>query len=105
MSEIHYTRIIIQNSQPARHYSEQETAEYSQLPVPVIHRLRAAGLVQGIEVVGGEYRYSEVDVARLRQIRRLQKDLGVNLAGVEVILHMCTRLEALQRELDEYRSW
>jgi MerR family transcriptional regulator/heat shock protein HspR len=104
MSEIHYTRIIIQSSQPARHYSEQETAEYSQLPVPVIRRLRAAGLVQGIEVVGGEYRYSEADLARLRQIRRLQKDLGVNLAGVEVILHMYARLEALQRELDEYRS-
>ena len=44
--------------------------------------------------------YSEADVERLRQIRRLTQDMGVNLAGVEVILDLLQRLERLQAERD-----
>lgn len=44
--------------------------------------------------------YSETDVERLRQIRRLTQDMGVNLAGVEVILELLNRLEQLQTERD-----
>ena len=44
--------------------------------------------------------YSESDVERLRQIRRFTQDMGVNLAGVEVILELLGRLETLQAERD-----
>jgi MerR family transcriptional regulator/heat shock protein HspR len=44
--------------------------------------------------------YSEADVERLRQIRRLTQEMGVNLAGVEVILDLLDRLERLQSERD-----
>ena len=44
--------------------------------------------------------YSDADVDRLRQIRRLTQDMGVNLAGVEVILDLLDRLERLQSERD-----
>lgn len=44
--------------------------------------------------------YSEADVERLRQIRRLTQDMGVNLAGVEVILDLLSRLERVQEERD-----
>jgi MerR family transcriptional regulator/heat shock protein HspR len=44
--------------------------------------------------------YSESDVERLRQIRRLTQDMGVNLAGVEVILELLDRLERVQAERD-----
>ena len=44
--------------------------------------------------------YSEYDVERLRQIRRLTQDMGVNLAGVEVILNLLERLEQVQTERD-----
>lgn len=46
--------------------------------------------------------YSEQDVERLKQIRRLTQDMGVNLAGVEVILDLLNRLEHLQNERDEF---
>jgi MerR family transcriptional regulator, heat shock protein HspR len=45
--------------------------------------------------------YSEADVERLRQIRRLTQEMGVNLAGVEVILDLLARLERVQAERDE----
>ena len=40
----------------------------------------------------------ESDLAELRRVRRLQ-ELGVNLQGIEVILHMRRRIEALRDEL------
>lgn len=48
--------------------------------------------------------YSQVDIARLRQIKRLIDDLGVNLAGAEIILKMRDRIEALERELTDLRE-
>lgn len=47
--------------------------------------------------------YSERDIERVIHIRRLMGDLGVNLAGVEIILSMRERMEALQRELHQAR--
>ena len=44
--------------------------------------------------------YSDRDIDRVMQIRRLMRDLGVNLAGVEAILHMKDRMEHLQEELE-----
>ena len=48
--------------------------------------------------------YSEEDVERLSMIVRLTRELGVNKAGVEVILRMKQRLEAVQREMEEMMS-
>ena len=43
--------------------------------------------------------YSDHDIERVIHIRGLMRDLGVNLAGVEAILHMRDRMEQLQEEL------
>lgn len=45
--------------------------------------------------------YSDRDIERVMHIRRLMRDLGVNLAGVEAILHMKDRMEQLQLEVEE----
>lgn len=45
--------------------------------------------------------YSQEDVERLEMILRLTRELGVNRAGVDVILRLRRRLEVLQREMDE----
>jgi DNA-binding transcriptional MerR regulator len=103
MNEQRYTRIVIQSARPTTLYTEEETARYAHLEIQAIHRLRAVGLIEGIETDEGERRYSEEDVQRLRRIRRLRRDLGVNLAGAEVILELSRRLEELQRELEGYR--
>ena len=50
---------------------------------------------------GGNTRlYSEEDVEKLEMILRLTRELGVNLAGVEVILSMRQKMEEMQREMD-----
>ena len=51
---------------------------------------------------GGNTRlYSEEDVEKLEMILRLTRELGVNLAGVEVILTMRGKMEQMQREMEE----
>ena len=102
MDENKSTHIIIQSSRHTAYYSEQETAEYSRLEVQVIRELHDAGVIEGISVAGEEPRYSEEEVAVLRRARRLE-ELGINLEGVEVILRLYARLDALQRELEQYR--
>ncbi|MEO7453442.1 MAG: MerR family transcriptional regulator [Fimbriimonadales bacterium] len=44
--------------------------------------------------------YSEADVQRVRQIQRLTQDLGVNLAGVEVILKLLDQMEDIRSDLE-----
>jgi MerR family transcriptional regulator, heat shock protein HspR len=45
--------------------------------------------------------YSDRDIERVVHIRGLMRDLGVNLAGVEAILHMKDRMEQLQGDLEK----
>jgi MerR family transcriptional regulator/heat shock protein HspR len=51
--------------------------------------------------MGGQRLYSEADVERLGLILELTRDLGVNRAGVDIILRMRRRLEGLQSEVEE----
>ena len=103
MDERYVTHIVIQQSRSSSSYSERETAAASHLGIGAIRNLRALGLIEG-EEASGELRYSEEEVLQLRRIRRLQRDLGVNLAGVEVILRLLKRLEAVHQELEQERN-
>jgi MerR family transcriptional regulator/heat shock protein HspR len=48
--------------------------------------------------------FSLNDVERLRQVLRLKEDLGVNSAGIEVILNLLDRIDELQQEIDRVRA-
>ncbi len=60
-----------------------------------------AGLLAPSRSRGNIRLYSARDIERAQQIRRLIDELGVNLAGVDVILNMREQLEALQTEMQE----
>lgn len=62
------------------------------------------GLVRPSRSRGRQRLYSQSDVNRLRQIQRLVNDLGVNLAGAEVILRMNERMRRMEREMDDLRE-
>ena len=102
MDEQPVTHIVLQQYR-ASSYSERETAQVSHLRISAIRQLRVLGLIEG-EETGGELRYSEEEVRQLRRIRRLQHDLGVNLEGVEVILHLLKLLDALNQKLEQERN-
>ena len=49
-------------------------------------------------------RYSEADIQRCRLIQELTQDMGVNLAGVKMIMDMRKRMKSLEEELESLRS-
>lgn len=62
------------------------------------------GIIEPSRSRGNIRLYSERDIARLRQVKTLMDDLGVNLAGIEVILRMAQRMTELQRHMRELES-
>ena len=63
-----------------------------------------AGLIAPSRSKGNIRLYSPEDIQRAMQIKRLIEDLGVNLAGVEVIMRLTDRLREQERELQELRD-
>lgn len=58
------------------------------------------GLITPARSSGNTRLYDEESLERLESILTLTRDMGVNLAGVEVILNMRKQLDEMQRELD-----
>jgi len=63
-----------------------------------------AGLISPSRTTGGIRMYSNRDIQRIRQAQRLIDQLGVNLAGVDIVLRMSRRIRELQEELEATRS-
>src|SRR6476659_5580435 len=63
------------------------------------------GLLKPSRSEGNTRLYTQEDLERLELILNLTRDLGVNLAGVEVILNMRRRLEEMQREMQEFAEY
>jgi len=78
------------------------------------HTLRyyeKVGIVAPSRSQGNIRLYSDQDIALLKRVRTLMEDLGVNLAGVEVILRLAhqvnesrQRVAELEAELERYRA-
>ena len=62
------------------------------------------GIIEPARSQGNIRLYSERDIALFRRARTLMDDLGVNLAGVEVILRMAQRVNELQNHMEELES-
>ena len=60
------------------------------------------GLLKPSRSEGNTRLYTQEDLERLELILNLTRDLGVNLAGVEVILNMRRRLDEMQSEMQEF---
>jgi MerR family transcriptional regulator/heat shock protein HspR len=59
------------------------------------------GLVEPERSSGNIRLYSEEDIERLRYVKALMSDCGVNLAGVEVALRLMQRMKEMQQQLEE----
>ena len=63
------------------------------------------GLLKPSRTEGNTRLYSEEDLERLETILSLTRDLGVNLAGVEIILNMRRKIEQMQSEVNEFMEY
>ncbi len=76
-------------------------AQLSGLHAQTLRSYDRLGLVSPGRTSGGGRRYSERDVALLREVQRLSQDEGVNLAGIKRIIELTNQVEALQRRVTE----
>lgn len=60
------------------------------------------GLIKPARTEGNTRLYTDEDIDRLEVILSLTRDLGVNLAGVEIILNMRSKMDAMQRQMREF---
>jgi MerR family transcriptional regulator, heat shock protein HspR len=63
------------------------------------------GLLKPSRTDGNTRLYSEEDLEQLETILSLTRDLGVNLAGVEIILNMRRKIELMQGEVNEFMEY
>jgi MerR family transcriptional regulator/heat shock protein HspR len=62
------------------------------------------GLVQPYRSRGNVRYYSENDIEQLRHIKTLMCDLGINPAGVEVVIRMVRKMRDMQQQIDELEA-
>jgi len=60
------------------------------------------GLLKPSRSEGNTRLYTDEDLERLEMILKLTREMGVNLAGVEIILNMREKMEAMQRQFEEF---
>lgn len=63
------------------------------------------GLLKPSRTDGNTRLYSRADLDRLETILTLTRDLGVNLAGVEIILNMRQKMDRMQHEVNEFMAY
>jgi MerR family transcriptional regulator, heat shock protein HspR len=89
-----------QSAAPQTHggFELEAAARITRLAPARVRRFVRLGLITPGRLEGGVVVFDDADIARLRRIRRLGEDLGLNVAAIEVVLHLIDQIEALQRE-------
>jgi MerR family transcriptional regulator/heat shock protein HspR len=85
----------------AKLYRLEEVLEVTEVSRRTLRTYEEVGLVSPASREGRSPVYAEEMVETVHRIQRLRRDLGVNLAGVQVILEMRSRIEDLQQNLEE----
>src|SRR5574342_665717 len=82
-------------------YMISVVAEMLEIHPQTLRAYEREGLLRPARTDGNTRLYSEEDLERIELILRLTKELGVNLAGVEVILNMRERMSEMRQQMNE----
>ena len=93
---------FIDNDEPC--FSIGSAARIVGLHAQTLRYYERAGLLQPSRSKGHIRLYSRADIARLEHIRSLTDDLGLNLAGVEVIMRMRMHMAEMEQRIQELMS-
>lgn len=83
-------------------YMISSVAEQYSVHPQTLRLYEREGLLKPSRSDGNTRLYTEEDLVRLEVILHLTRDLGVNLAGVEIILNMRNKMEAMQNQIEEF---
>jgi MerR family transcriptional regulator/heat shock protein HspR len=86
-------------------YTISAVAELYDIHPQTLRLYEREGLLKPSRSVGNTRLYEDSDLERLEVILSLTRDLGVNLAGVEIILNMRRKIEEMQHEVNEFMDY
>jgi MerR family transcriptional regulator/heat shock protein HspR len=84
----------------AKTFTISAVAEQFELHPQTLRLYEREGLLKPSRSDGNTRLYTDTDLERLEIILSLTRDLGVNLAGVEIILNMREKMDSMQREAE-----
>lgn len=83
-------------SEPIGYYQLNIAAELTGLSTSRIRAYVKHGFVTPADIAGRRILFGDAELMQLRRIRRLADDLGINTAGIEVVLRLLDEVERLQ---------
>ena len=83
-------------------YTISAVAELYDIHPQTLRLYEREGLLEPSRSVGNTRLYEDSDLERLEVILSLTRELGVNLAGVEIILNMRAKMTQMQREFEQF---
>jgi MerR family transcriptional regulator, heat shock protein HspR len=83
-------------------YMISAVAEMYEIHPQTLRLYEREGLLAPSRSDGNTRLYTEEDIERLEVILQLTRELGVNLAGVEIILNMREKMSVMQRQIEEF---
>jgi MerR family transcriptional regulator/heat shock protein HspR len=85
-------------------YMISSVAEQYQIHPQTLRLYEREGLIKPSRSEGNTRLYTDEDLELLEVVLHLTRDLGVNLAGVEIILNMRAKMSEMQRQIEEFVS-
>src|ERR687889_425536 len=83
-------------------YMISAVAERYEIHPQTLRLYEREGLLRPSRSVGNTRLYTDEDLERLEVILKLTRELGVNLAGVEIILNMREKMSEMQKQIEEF---
>src|ERR1044071_7269552 len=96
------TVTIMKNNRKTKKYTISVVSEQYGVHQQTLRLYEREGLIKPSRSPKGTRYYTEEDIERLELILSLTRDMGVNLAGVSVILNMRERMSQMQREFENF---
>jgi MerR family transcriptional regulator/heat shock protein HspR len=86
----------------SKYYHISNVARLYNIHPQTLRLYEREGLLKPSRSEGNTRLYSEEDLQRLEVILNLSRDLGVNLAGIEIILNMRNKIQRIEKEVSEF---
>src|SRR5215204_2814567 len=86
-------------------YMISAVAEQYQIHPQTLRLYEREGLLRPSRSDGNTRLYTDEDLERLEVILQLTRELGVNLAGVEIILNMREKMDAMQKQFEDFITY
>ena len=90
-----------ERAQSSQFYYISVVAEMVETHPQTLRTYEKMGLIAPQRTSNNVRLFTEADIERVRKIQHLTQDLGVNLAGVEVVFKLLLEIERMRAEIDE----